>query len=65
MSGPESLGAHVLLDYVGYSPPVVDDGAWALQVLRESVHEAGVREVHSHASLSTEELARTDSPRLY
>jgi S-adenosylmethionine decarboxylase len=48
MSGTESLGAHVLLDYVGYSPPVEDDGAWTLQVLRESVHEAGVREVHSH-----------------
>ena len=48
MSGAESLGAHVLLDYIGYSPPVEDEGAWALQVLRESVHEAGVREVHSH-----------------
>ncbi|MBV43981.1 MAG: hypothetical protein CMA54_04305 [Euryarchaeota archaeon] len=48
MGGTESLGMHVLLDYVGYSPPVEDDGAWTLQVLRESVHEAGVREVHSH-----------------
>tara|TARA_B100000929_G_scaffold272275_1_gene243716 strand:- start:414 stop:797 length:384 start_codon:yes stop_codon:yes gene_type:complete len=51
MGGTEPLGAHVLLDYVGYSPPVENDGAWTLQVLRESVHEAGVREVHSHVEV--------------
>jgi len=44
----DSLGAHVLLDYVNYISPHEDDGAWVLQVLRNCVQDSGVREVHSH-----------------
>ena len=48
MSGEEARGRHVLLDYVGYSSPVPDDGKWMLAVMREAVQESGIREVHSH-----------------
>ena len=48
MSGEEAGGSHVLLDYVGYSSPVPDDGKWMLAVMREAVQASGIREVHSH-----------------
>ena len=48
MSDTDSAGAHVLLDYVDYLSPREDDGNWVLSLLRESVRESGVREVHSH-----------------
>ena len=50
MSGTEARGGHVVLDYTGYSPPVEGDGDWMLQLLRDCVHRAGVREVHSHVA---------------
>ena len=48
MSGEEARGCHVLLDYVGYSSPVPDDGEWMLAVMREAVQASGIREVHAH-----------------
>ena len=39
-----------MLDYTDYSPPVDDDGEWMLQVLRDCVRKAGIREVHSHVA---------------
>ena len=48
MSGSTSRGGHVVLDYTDYSPPVDDDGEWMLQVLRDCVRKAGIREVHAH-----------------
>ena len=39
-----------MLDYTGYSPPVDDDGEWMLQILRDCVRRAGIREVHAHVA---------------
>ena len=50
MSAPTARGDHGVLDYTGYSPPVDDDGAWMLQVLRDCVNRAGIREVHAHVA---------------
>jgi S-adenosylmethionine decarboxylase len=50
MSGSTSHGGHVVLDYTDYSPPVDFDGAWMLQVLRDCVRKAGIREVHAHVA---------------
>ena len=50
MSGSTARGGHVVLDYSGYSPPVDEDGAWMLQVLRDCVNRAGIREVHAHVA---------------
>ena len=50
MSGSTSRGGHVVLDYTGYSPPVDEDGEWMLQVLRDCVHRAGIKEVHAHVA---------------
>ena len=50
MSGSTSRGGHVVLDYTGYSTPVDDDGEWMLQVLRDCVHRAGIKEVHAHVA---------------
>ena len=58
MNGTEARGGHVVLDYTGYSPPFEGDGEWMLQVLRNCVRRAGVREVHSHV----EQFDGTESP---
>ena len=58
MSGTEARGGHVVLDYIGYSPPVQGDGDWMLQLLRDCVHRAGAREVHSHVA----QFDGTESP---
>jgi len=58
MSGTEARGGHVVLDYIGYSPPVDGDGDWMLQLLRGCVQRAGVREVHSHVA----QFDGTESP---
>ena len=58
MSGSTSRGGHVVLDYTGYSPPVNDDGEWMLQVLRDCVHRAGIKEVHAHVA----QFAGSESP---
>ena len=50
MSGSTARGGHVVLDYTGYSPPVDEDGAGMLQVLRDCVNRAGIREVHAHVA---------------
>ena len=50
MSGITSRGGHVVLDYTSYSPPVDDDGEWMLQILRDCVRRAGIREVHAHVA---------------
>ena len=50
MSGSTSRGGHVVLDYTSYSPPVDDDGEWMLQILRDCVRRAGIREVHAHVA---------------
>ena len=50
MSGSTARGGHVVLDYTGYSPPVDEDGAWMLQVMRDCVNRAGIREVHAHVA---------------
>ena len=50
MSDSTSRGGHIVLDYTDYSPPVDDDGEWMLQVLRDCVRKAGIREVHSHVA---------------
>ena len=49
MSG-SAHGGHILLDYTGYASPADNDGEWMLQVLRDSVRRAGIREVHSHVA---------------
>lgn len=41
-------GRHVYLDYVNFNPQVDDNSAWVLQILRASVKECGVKEVHAH-----------------
>lgn len=48
MNESTALGVHILLDYTGFLPTVEKDGAWMLEILRQSVRDAGVREVHSH-----------------
>ncbi len=48
MSDTDPAGAHVLLDYIGYLSPREDDGYLILGLLKESVRDSGVREVHSH-----------------
>ena len=58
MSGTEARGGHVVLDYIRYSPPVQGDGDWMLQLLRDCVHRAGAREVHSHVA----QFDGTESP---
>ena len=58
MNGTEARGGHVVRDYTGSSPPFEGDGEWMLQVLRNCVQRAGVREVHSHV----EQFDGTESP---
>jgi|TARA_B110001454_G_scaffold218090_1_gene245087 S-adenosylmethionine decarboxylase proenzyme len=48
MNESTALGVHILLDYMEFLPTVEKDGAWMLDILRQSVRDAGVREVHSH-----------------
>ena len=48
MNESTALGVHILLDYMEFLPTVEKDGAWMLEILRQSVRDAGVREVHSH-----------------
>ena len=48
MNESAALGVHILLDYTEFLPTVEKDGAWVLEILRQSVRDAGVREVHSH-----------------
>ena len=48
MNESAALGVHILLDYTEFLPTVEKDGAWMLKILRQSVRDAGVREVHSH-----------------
>ena len=48
MNESAALGVHILLDYTEFLPTVEKDGAWMLDILRQSVRDAGVREVHSH-----------------
>ena len=49
MSG-SARGGHILLDYTDYASPADNDGEWMLQLLRDSVRRAGIREVHSHVA---------------
>ncbi|MBI87750.1 MAG: hypothetical protein CMB67_01800 [Euryarchaeota archaeon] len=51
MSGTGSVGSHVLLDYTDYISPKDDDASWILCLLRDSVRDSGVREVHSHVEI--------------
>ena len=53
MTEVDSVGSHVLLDYVNYEYERngEDEGEWVLGVLRESTLESGVREVHSHVEV--------------
>ena len=48
--GGSGRGGHILLDYTDYTSPTDNDGEWMLQVLRDSVRRAGIREVHSHVA---------------
>jgi S-adenosylmethionine decarboxylase len=48
MEDGESRGSHIFLDYLNYSSPSKDEGAWMLSLMRSCVEEAGIREVHSH-----------------
>lgn len=48
MNESTALGVHILLDYTEFLPTVEKDGAWMLDILRQSVRDAGVREIHSH-----------------
>ena len=59
MGGSISRGGHVVLDYTSYSPPVDDDGEWMLQILRDCVRRAGIREVHAHVA----QFDGSESPR--
>lgn len=58
MTEADSVGSHVLIDYVDYHRGKGGDGEWVLGVLRECVRESGVREVHSHVEI----FDGTDSP---
>lgn len=51
VSGTGSVGSHVLLDYTDYISPKDDDASWILCLLRDSVRDSGVREVHSHVEI--------------
>ena len=48
-SPPQSHGAHVLLDFVGFHDlePPAESGAWMLKTLQTAIAAHGVREVHS------------------
>ena len=48
--GGSGRSGHILLDYTDYTSPTDNDGEWMLQVLRDSVRRAGIREVHSHVA---------------
>ena len=41
-------GRHVYLDYVNFNPGVEEIDTWVLSLLRSSVKECGVKEVHAH-----------------
>ena len=51
MTGADSAGSHVLLDYVDYQRGEKGDGDWVLGILRDCVRESGIREVHSHVEV--------------
>ncbi len=51
MADGQSRGSHVLLDYSNYSSHEENEGHWMLNLMRESVMECGVREVHSHVEV--------------
>ena len=61
MNGDVGRGLHVFLDYSNYTSPVKNDGEWMLNKLRDSVKNAGIREVHSHV----ERFDGTKSPPGY
>ena len=46
-----SHGSHVYLDYVNFNPEIENVGAWVLSILRTSVKECGVKEVHAHCEI--------------
>ena len=51
MEDAESRGSHIFLDYLNYSSPSKDEGAWILDLMRDCVKESGIREVHSHVEV--------------
>ena len=51
MEDAESRGSHIFLDYLNYSSPSKDEGAWILDLMRACVKESGIREVHSHVEV--------------
>jgi|TARA_B100001250_G_scaffold21240_2_gene17983 S-adenosylmethionine decarboxylase len=61
MNGDVGRGLHFFLDYSNYTSPVKNDGEWMLNKLRDSVKNAGIREVHSHV----ERFDGTKSPPGY
>jgi len=44
-------GRHVYLDYVNFKPKVEGVDDWVLSLLRSSVNECGVKEVHAHCEV--------------
>jgi S-adenosylmethionine decarboxylase len=46
-----SHGRHVYLDYINFNPEVEDMGTWILSLLRTSVKECEVKEVHAHCEV--------------
>lgn len=46
-----SHGRHVYLDYVNFKPEVENIDTWVLSLLRSSVKECGVKEVHAHCEV--------------
>jgi|TARA_B100002003_G_C13979211_1_gene473620 S-adenosylmethionine decarboxylase len=51
VSRRNAYGRHVYLDYVNFFPGGDETASWMLEILRSSVKECGVEEVHSHSEV--------------
>ena len=47
-------GRHVYIDYVNFFPDTSESASWVLEILRSSLKECGVKEVHSHSEIFEE-----------
>lgn len=43
-------GKHIFIDFVGYAPPIVNDGEYILELMRECIRNSTATEVHSHVT---------------
>jgi S-adenosylmethionine decarboxylase len=54
VSQQSAYGRHVYVDYVNFFPNTSEPASWVLDILRSTLKECGVKEVHSHSEIFEE-----------